>query len=51
MLKVKDENRGDKPAPKNTLEDGARVHSTPGEGAEYIAVCLHAFSPETVNRD
>lgn len=27
-------------------------YSTPGpEGAEYIAVCLPAFSPETVNRD
>jgi mannose-6-phosphate isomerase-like protein (cupin superfamily) len=27
-------------------------YSTPGtEGAEYIAVCLPAFSPEIVNRD
>lgn len=27
-------------------------YSTPGEeGAEYIAVCLSAFSPETVHRD
>lgn len=27
-------------------------YSTPGaEGAEYIAVCLPAFSPETVNRE
>lgn len=27
-------------------------YSTPGEdGAEYIAVCLPAFSPDTVNRD
>ena len=27
-------------------------YSTPGsEGAEYIAVCIPAFSPETVNRD
>ena len=27
-------------------------YSTPGaEGAEYIAVCVPAFSPETVNRD
>jgi ethanolamine utilization protein EutQ (cupin superfamily) len=25
-------------------------YSTP-EGAEYIAVCLPAFSPETVHRD
>ena len=31
---------------------GERVrYSTPGEGAEYVAVCLPAFSPETVNRD
>ena len=31
---------------------GERVrYSTPGEGAEYIAVCLPAFSPETANRD
>ena len=31
---------------------GERVrYSTPSEGAEYIAVCLPAFSPETVNRD
>lgn len=31
---------------------GERVrYSTPGdEGAEYIAVCLPAFSPQTVNR-
>lgn len=27
-------------------------YSTPGaEGAEYIAVCIPAFSPDTVNRD
>ena len=26
-------------------------YSTPKEGAEYIAVCLPAFSPETVCRD
>jgi hypothetical protein len=27
-------------------------YSTPGkEGAEYIAVCMPAFSVETVNRD
>lgn len=27
-------------------------YSTPGDdGAEYVAVCLPAFSPETVNRD
>jgi quercetin dioxygenase-like cupin family protein len=26
-------------------------YSTPDEGAEYIAVCLPAFSPRTVHRD
>jgi mannose-6-phosphate isomerase-like protein (cupin superfamily) len=27
-------------------------YSTPGKsGAEYVAVCLPAFSPETVHRD
>jgi hypothetical protein len=27
-------------------------YSTPGkEGAEYIAVCIPAFSPQTVHRD
>jgi len=26
-------------------------YSTPGEGAEYLAVCLPAFSPDTVYRD
>jgi mannose-6-phosphate isomerase-like protein (cupin superfamily) len=26
-------------------------YSTPGEGAEYIAVCVPAFSPQTVHRD
>jgi ethanolamine utilization protein EutQ (cupin superfamily) len=38
---------------------GSAVHTRPGEwvrystpdGAEYIAVCLPAFSPETVHRD
>ncbi|MBP8130678.1 MAG: cupin domain-containing protein [Candidatus Hydrogenedentes bacterium] len=32
---------------------GERIqYSTPGpEGAEYIAVCVPAFSPETVHRD
>jgi mannose-6-phosphate isomerase-like protein (cupin superfamily) len=32
---------------------GERVrYSTPGdEGAEYLAVCLPAFSPQAVNRD
>lgn len=35
------------------LEPGEWVrYSTPGpEGAEYIAVCTPAFSPETVHRD
>jgi quercetin dioxygenase-like cupin family protein len=26
-------------------------YSTPNDGAEYVAVCLPAFSPDTVNRD
>jgi quercetin dioxygenase-like cupin family protein len=26
-------------------------YSTPDEGAEYVAVCLPAFSPDTVHRD
>ena len=31
---------------------GERVrYSTPDQGAEYIAVCLPAFSPDTANRD
>ncbi len=32
---------------------GERVrYSTPGEeGAEYVAICLPAFSPQTVHRD
>ena len=38
---------------------GQTVHTRPGEwirystpdGAEYVAVCLPAFSPETVHRD
>ncbi len=35
------------------VEAGERVrYSTPGpEGAEYIAVCVPAFSPETVHRE
>jgi mannose-6-phosphate isomerase-like protein (cupin superfamily) len=35
------------------VQAGERVrYSTPGrEGAEYIAVCLPAFSPETVHRE
>jgi mannose-6-phosphate isomerase-like protein (cupin superfamily) len=35
------------------VASGERVrYSTPGpDGAEYIAVCLPAFSPETVHRD
>ncbi|PIU18494.1 MAG: cupin [Elusimicrobia bacterium CG08_land_8_20_14_0_20_59_10] len=35
------------------MEPGERVHySTPEpEGAEYIAICLPAFSPETVRRE
>jgi mannose-6-phosphate isomerase-like protein (cupin superfamily) len=35
-----------------TVKDEWVKYSTPFEGgAEYIAVCLPAFSPETVNRD
>jgi len=31
---------------------GERIrYSTGSEGAEYVAVCLPAFSPESVNRD
>lgn len=26
-------------------------YSTPDEGADYVAVCLPAFAPETVHRD
>ena len=26
-------------------------YSTPTDGAEYVAICLPAFSPETVHRD
>lgn len=26
-------------------------YSTPNEGAEYVAICLPAFSPDTVHRD
>jgi mannose-6-phosphate isomerase-like protein (cupin superfamily) len=43
------------------IRSGEAVHSRPGEwvrysspepgGAEYIAVCLPAFSPDLVNRD
>ncbi len=33
-------------------EPGEKIrYSTGDEGAEYIAVCLPAFSPESVNRD
>jgi mannose-6-phosphate isomerase-like protein (cupin superfamily) len=44
-----------------TVTAGQAVHTRPGEwirystpgadGAEYISVCLPAFSPETVHRD
>ena len=30
---------------------GERVRYSTPEGAEYIAVCVPAFSPETVNRE
>lgn len=33
-------------------EPGERIRYSSGpDGAEYVAVCLPAFSPETVNRD
>jgi hypothetical protein len=35
-------------APKG---EWVRYSSPAPEGAEYIAVCLPAFSPETVHRD
>ena len=44
-----------------TVEAGQAIHTPPGtwirystphaDGAEYIAVCLPAFSPDTVHRD
>ena len=41
------------------VEAGQAVHARPGEwirystpgGAKYVAICLPAFSPETVHRD
>jgi ethanolamine utilization protein EutQ (cupin superfamily) len=30
---------------------GERVRYTTPEGAEYVAICVPAFSPETVHRD
>jgi ethanolamine utilization protein EutQ (cupin superfamily) len=30
---------------------GERVRYTTPEGAEYVAVCLPAFAPDTVHRD
>ena len=33
------------------VEAGERVRYSTPEGAEYIAVCVPAFSPETVHRD
>jgi hypothetical protein len=43
------------------VKEGQAIQTNPGEwirystpyenGAEYVAVCLPAFSPETVNRD
>ena len=30
---------------------GERVRYTTPEGAEYVAVCLPAFAPDTVNRE
>ena len=34
-----------------TTEPGEWVRYSTPEGAEYVAVCLPAFSPETVRRD
>jgi mannose-6-phosphate isomerase-like protein (cupin superfamily) len=46
---------------RTEVEAGQAVHARPGEwvrysspsegGADYIAVCIPAFSPDTVNRD
>jgi mannose-6-phosphate isomerase-like protein (cupin superfamily) len=33
------------------VDAGERVRYSTPEGAEYIAVCVPAFSPETVHRD
>jgi mannose-6-phosphate isomerase-like protein (cupin superfamily) len=33
------------------LGEWVRYESPEREGAEYIAVCMPAFSPETVHRD
>jgi mannose-6-phosphate isomerase-like protein (cupin superfamily) len=33
------------------VEAGERVQYSTPEGAEYIAVCIPAFSPETVHRE
>ena len=46
-------------AGKITVRAGQAVHTRPGEwvrygtpeGARYVAVCLPAFSPDTVHRD
>ncbi|MEZ4320635.1 MAG: cupin domain-containing protein [Myxococcota bacterium] len=32
-------------------EPGERIRYTTPEGAEYVAVCLPAFSPDTVHRE
>jgi quercetin dioxygenase-like cupin family protein len=35
-----------------TCEPGERIrYSSGSDGAEYVAICLPAFSPETANRD
>src|SRR3954466_1824270 len=39
------------PRPGPPARPGERVSYSTPEGAEYIAVCLPAFSPETVHRD
>lgn len=53
-VKAEDGSEMDVPAGQAILtQKGEWIqYSTPGpEGAEYIAVCLPAFSPDTVNRD
>lgn len=51
-VKTKENNYKVKAGSAIIIEKGEWVqYSTPGEGAEYIAVCLPAFSPDTVHRD
>ncbi len=51
-VKTKSENVDVKAGSAIIIEKGEWVkYSTPDEDAEYIAVCLPAFSPEAVHRD